>query len=176
MASATGAATAVTAWAGVGFMPPAAQGFALGWEFALRSSHRTLPFVSPAISVLGFVVVGRLGNISSFTRVPIVGGGLELGLLFAGDTLEPVETPPTHGVFFCPFASPEAPPSAGKGLLGAPATNALPQLPCLETAERDDCAVEDLRRSTRRPEVPAPLPVVFDDRPGKIPAGPGNDG
>ena len=39
--------------------------------------------------MLGFVVVGRLGNISSFARAPIVGGGLEVGLLFAGDTLEP---------------------------------------------------------------------------------------
>src|SRR2546423_542463 len=157
-------------------MPPLVHGFALGWGFVLRSSHRTAPFVSPAINVLGLAAVGRLGNISSFIRLPIVAGGRELGLLFTGDSLEAAEAPAPHGVFFCPFARLDAPPRAGKGLLGPPAASALPQLPCRETADRDDCAVDDLSRRTRLPEVVGSLLVVFDARPGKIPAGPGKDG
>lgn len=36
--------------------------------------HRTDPLVVPAISVLGFDAAGRLGNISSLARGPIVRG------------------------------------------------------------------------------------------------------
>lgn len=49
---------------------------------------------------------------------------------------------------------------------------ALERLPARPTAERDDCAVDDLRRRTRFP----PEPVVPDESPGRMPGGPGKAG
>ena len=46
------------------------------------------------------------------------------------------------------------------------------QLPCLLTAERDDCAVELLSLRTRRP----PLPAEAVEEPGRMPLGPGREG
>ena len=128
--------------------------------------------------VVGLAVVGRLGNISSLALGPIVAGGRELGRLFAdGEIRDAIEVLPAHGVFFWPFARLEAPPRAGKGLLLLlTAARALPQLPWRETAEREDCAVEDLRRRTRLPEASVPLLVVLGERPGRTPAGPGKEG
>ena len=52
--------------------------------------HLTVPLVVPAISVLGFGAAGKLGNISSFARGPIVLGaavdGIDRG--FEGVDLE----------------------------------------------------------------------------------------
>lgn len=56
----------------------------------------------------------------------------------------------------------------GKGLAAA----ALPQLPCLLTAERDDWAVEFFSLSTRWP----PLRASAAEEPGRTPPGPGRDG
>ena len=50
---------------------------------------------------------------------------------------------------------------------------ALPQLLCLLTAEREDCAVEDLSFRTREPP---PVPVVAVEEPGRRPPGPGREG
>lgn len=50
--------------------------------------------------------------------------------------------------------------------------------PLLPAAAREDCAVEDFRRSTRLPPVP-PVPLVFTvpgDIPGMLPPGPGRAG
>lgn len=49
---------------------------------------------------------------------------------------------------------------------------ALPQLPCLLTAEREDCAVEFLSLRIRRP----PLPAAAADERGSTPLGPGREG
>lgn len=47
--------------------------------------------------------------------------------------------------------------------------------PLRPTAEREDCAVDDFKRSTRLP--PAPLPfTVSGDMPGRSPPGPGRAG
>lgn len=58
--------------------------------------------------------------------------------------------------------------SGGKGLV----LLVLDKLPARPTAEREDCAVDDLRRRTRFP----PDPVVLDDKPGRMPGGPGKAG
>lgn len=56
----------------------------------------------------------------------------------------------------------------GKGLVFV----ALPQLPWRLTAEREDCCVELLSLSTRRP----PLPRVEVEELGRMPLGPGRVG
>jgi len=61
-----------------------------------------------------------------------------------------------------------------RGGNGLPPVRALPQLPCLETAERLDCAVDDFSLSTLLPEVALLAVLVLD--PGSIPAGPGRIG
>ena len=49
---------------------------------------------------------------------------------------------------------------------------AFPQLPCLLTADREDCAVELFSLSTRFP----PLPAAPAEDPGSSPLGPGREG
>lgn len=61
---------------------------------------------------------------------------------------------------------------AGNGLALMVEAAALPQLRCLLTADREDCAVELLSLRTRCP----PLPVTAADEPGSTPLGPGRDG
>ena len=48
----------------------------------------------------------------------------------------------------------------------------LPQLPCLLTADRLDCAVELFNFSTLRP----PTPAAEAEEPGRTPTGPGKEG
>lgn len=47
--------------------------------------------------------------------------------------------------------------------------------PLRPTADREDCAVEDFKRSTRLPPAPPPL-TVSGDMPGSNPPGPGRAG
>ena len=67
----------------------------------------------------------------------------------------------------------DAEESGGNGLLEDAAEEG--RAPLLPTAERDDWAVDDFKRSTRLP--PAPLPfTVLGDMPGSSPPGPGSAG
>lgn len=51
----------------------------------------------------------------------------------------------------------------------------FPQLPCRETAERDDWAVLDFSLRTRRPVLMLTLGRPTDV-PGRVPLGPGREG
>ena len=84
------------------------------------------------------------------------------------------EAPVTQGVVVPTRAMDPVLEMAGKGFDEEDADDApprpadeeeLPQLPCLETAERDDCAVEFLSLRTRWP--PPTLPALADE----VPAG-----
>jgi len=109
------------------------------------------------------------------------GGGREEGRLLAGVEEafadDEVVGREVQGARFWPLEREDAPPRAGKGfdfeeeevLLVLPW--ALPQLPWRETAEREDCAVEDLRRRTLRPPGWAP-----PESPSSVPVGPGRLG
>lgn len=133
--------------------------------------HLTAPLVYPNIVVFGFAAAGKAGNASelvAFAALEV--GGLEDGRDEAGEGREEVDVA-THGVAPTLPAPTRLADDTGMGGKGM-ALGALPQLPCLLTAERDDCCVELLSFSTRRP----PLPSGAAEDPGRIPLGPGNVG
>lgn len=125
---------------------------------------------------MGFAAAGKDGNASEAVLVAVFGGGgLICGREGAGD--ERVDTAGVaHGVAptrpvptrFADAAAPDC--TAGKGLGLA----AFPQLPCLLTAEREDCAVELFNFSTLLP--PPPPFSIEAEAPGKAPLGPGRIG
>jgi len=181
------AATAACACAGVGVVPPLPQGFT---GVALpdpvgEANHFTEPRVlKPDIIVFGFGAAGNEGNASSVARGgtvlrelvfcrsedAVVGGG-RAALMFVleidGADVLPhargIDTPEDRELLF-------AADSAGNGSRLFPLAMALPQDPCLDTAERDDCAVLFFSVNTRRP-----LPAVLET-PGRVPLGPGRPG
>ena len=130
--------------------------------------------------VFGFAATGSAGKASiaaPFILLAVV-GGLESGCEDKGggglddDEEEEEAEGATHGV----APTRPAPTLLAEGA-GVEEGNGfvaveLPQLPCLLTAERDDCAVELLSLRTRRP----PLPAAAAEEPGKTPLGPGKDG
>ncbi len=98
-------------------------------------------------------------------------GGRELGREDGRDEDELAEGP-SH-----PAALRPAPPAlvddaAGMGGNGFAVAAALPQLPCLLTADREDCAVEFFSFKTRWPPLPAPA----TEETGAPTLGPGRDG
>lgn len=133
--------------------------------------------------VFGFGAVGRAGNASEFAAFAFAvreSGGLEEGREVVGEGREEVEADGvSQGVaptLPAPARLAEAEVDAaggmgGKGLAAA----ALPQLPWRLTAEREDCCVELLSFSTRRPP-PLLATDVAAEEPGKMPLGPGRVG
>lgn len=111
----------------------------------LASSHLTVDFISPAISVFGRAAAGRAGKAS----VPAEEEG------GAGERVEDVRREEaeeeedgdglTQGVGPTrPAPARLADEAGGWGMVGNGLDlAALPQLPCLDTAERDDWAVEN---------------------------------
>lgn len=86
--------------------------------------------------------------------VVVCGGGLEEGRLGAGLARVDEDGRGVQAALFWPFDRDDAPPRAGKGFDAdekLPVPSTLPQLPWRDTAERDDCAVEDFKRRTLRP-------------------------
>lgn len=122
-------------------------------SFALRSSHRTVPRVSPIIRVLGFAAAGNAGKASAAAAVSglLKAEGLDMGRDGAGEGRgedEEEEEAATHGVALtrpAPALLAEDAGINGNGLVAVE----LPQLPCLLTAERDDWAVELFSWRTR---------------------------
>lgn len=129
----------------------------------LASSHLTTPFVRPAISVFGRAAAGRAGKAS-------VPGEEEEGT--AGDRIEDgrreeedeeeVAEGLTQGVGPTRPAPARLADEAGRGDMVGNGLDlaALPQLPCLDTAERDDWAVEDFSLRTWNPPLRGAVPVV----------------
>lgn len=145
--SAAGAAAAAGVVVVLPLPPFAAASHGLaGAVGPLRSSHRTVPRVSPVIIiiVLGLAAAGKAGKASAAAAAGPAGlpyvEGLEVGRDGAGEGLDEEaagEEDATHGV------APTRPAPAlladdagieGKGFVAVE----LPQLPCLLTAERDD--------------------------------------
>lgn len=160
--------------------PAAAPQAGAGGPNDRGSSHRTVPLVSPTISVFGFVAWGRAGKESR------AGGAVEVVGLDTGRDdgaeggLEDDEPATQAGAWLPPprFDDDDdavAPPRAeyrgveGKGFLPLAM---LPQLPCLLTADRLDCAVELLSFKTLLP----PAPAAVAGEPGRTPLGPGREG
>lgn len=137
--------------------------------------------LKPAIIVFGLAAAGREGKLSSDC---LIGGWRVVGRLKAGAAvmgLVALElTEDTVGAVVAlqgdcdgPFREPPlAGPRAGNGSRLVPLVTALPQEPCLETADRDDCAVLFFSVNTRRPPDPLAPPVT----PGRVPLGPGRLG
>lgn len=135
-------------------LPPFAASHGLaGLMFPLRSSHLTVPRVSPSIKVLGLAAAGSAGKASTaaetsgFPKVE----GLDTGRDGAGEGLDEDEAEAdgaTHGVAPTRPAPALLAEDAGIDGNGFVAVE-LPQLPCLLTAERDDCAVELFSLRTR---------------------------
>ena len=119
--------------------------------------------------VLGFGAAGRAGKASLFGVVDLGFDDVDAGIGGTGKTRDDEEV--THGVaptLPAPVLFVDEGGIAGKGF----AFTAPPQLRCLLTADRDDCAVELFSLKTLRP----PLPAALADDPGKIPLGPGSEG
>lgn len=135
----------------------------------LRSSHRTVPRVRPAIKTFGFGAAGKAGNA---LRSAVFGAG-PVEARGAGRAYDDVVVTVGRVAGVLVHAGIAAArlvfgvDSGGNGLL-----EVLDRLPARPTAEREDCAVDDFRRSTRFP----PDPVVPDDSPGIVPLGPGRAG
>ena len=124
--------------------------------------------------VSGFAAAGNAGNASElvvFTVREI--GGLDEGCDVAGEGREEDDAEGvSQGVApTLPAPTRLAEVAGGMGGKGL-ADVALPQLSCRLTAEREDCCVELLSLSTRRP----PLPSVEDEEVGRTPLGPGRVG
>lgn len=118
------------------------HGFEGVLELLLPSSHRTVPFVSPAIKVVGFGAAGRAGKAPTFIVVE-EGAGLDTFRDGVGDGLfvdEAVEvaqgTGPTRPA---PARFADAAGRPGKGVEELMAALIeFPQLPFLLTADCDD--------------------------------------
>lgn len=121
--------------------------------------------------VFGFKAAGKAGKASELVAFATLDvGGLEDGRDEEGEAREE-EVVVIQGVaptLPAPTRLADAAAMGGKGLAFA----ALPQLPCLLTADRDDCWVELFSFKTRRP----PLPTPDAEDPGRIPLGPGSVG
>jgi hypothetical protein len=140
--------------------------------------------LKPAIIVFGFAAAGREGKASSVARggaalpefvfcrrVDAVVGDGRARLMFVLEMLGTEVFPHAGGTETAvPRGFLLAAASAGKGSRVVPLAIALPQEPCLETAEREDCAVLFFSVSTRRP-----LLAIFET-PGRVPLGPGKSG
>lgn len=146
----TAFSTSLLAWLLAAPAPPL-QGLTALLPIPRPPSHRTLLFVRPAIRVFGFAVAGKAGNDSEaidLAEEEELGGALEVrpedgrGL----DDAEDVE-----GVIQGVGPTRPAPARlAETEMVGnGSALAALPQLLCLLTADREDCAVEDFNLSTR---------------------------
>lgn len=131
--------------------------------------------------VFGFGTAGKAGNASGFAAFAVrVTGGLDDGREVAGEGraeeeaegvsqgVAPTRPAPAR------LADADVDPVGGMGGKGL-AVAALPQLPWRLTAEREDCCVELLSFSTRRPP-PLPRAEAEADEPGRMPLGPGSVG
>ena len=154
----------------------------------LPVSHRTAPFVRPIIMVLGLAAAGRAGKASAadedaaafFRNVDVAAGAEGVS---AGEALDEEGVADAQGVVDVAAERDEEAGSDGNELAldaAMPAreldddgiTRPLPQLPCLLTADRLDCAVELFNLRTRLP----PVPASAAEEPGKTPPGPGRTG
>lgn len=127
----------------------------------LASSHLIVPFVRPAISVFGRAAAGRAGKASvpaeEEEEEGTVGDRIE-----DGRREEEVADGLTQGVGPTRPAPARLVDGAGRGDMVGNGLDlaALPQLPCLDTAERDDWAVEDFSLRTWNPPLRGAVPVA----------------
>lgn len=126
--------------------------------------------------MFGFAAAGNAGKalskgVEEDNVVDETPGDRELGRDAGREEDEGADGASQAAVVARPAAPARADDPAGIGGNGF-AEAALPQLPCLLTAEREDCAVEFLSLRIRRP----PLPAAAADEPGSSPLGPGRDG
>lgn len=129
--------------------------------------------------VFGLAAAGKAGNAVSAGVVVVDDdnvantGGREFGRDDGRDEEEWLVDGPSHAAALRPAlpALVDDDDAAGIGGNGF-AVAALPQLPCLLTADREDCAVEFFSFNTRWPPLPAPAA----EDPGSTPLGPGSDG
>ena len=146
-----------------------AQGF-IGLPPPLESSHLTVPLVSPKIIVFGLAAAGNAGKASVAVALALPAtGAAEDGRDGAGDGLDEDEGP-TQGVG--PTRPAPALLAEAAGIEGKGVAEALPQLPCLLTSERDDWAVEFFSLRTRLP----PVRAAAADEPGRTLLEPGKEG
>ncbi len=126
--------------------------------------------------VLGFDAAGKAGKAGSDGVVDDVAnpGGRELGRELGredGRNEDELAEEPSHPAALRPIPPALVDDAAGMGGNGFDVA-ALPQLPCLLTADREDCAVEFFSFKTRWPPLPAPA----TEDPGTPTLGPGRDG
>lgn len=164
--------------------PDEAQAFVAGRD----SPHLTVPRVRPAMSTLGFGAAGRAGNASppAFeareddaigVEEPLGRGEERVDVLRAGkEDGEGAAAVPHAVVALLRAAGREEDEDAEERGGNAVADEAEEgSAPLRPTADREDCAVDDFKRSTRFPPAPLPL-TVSGDMPGSNPPGPGRAG
>jgi hypothetical protein len=129
----------------------------------------------------GFGAAGRAGNASEsfvFRAVrEVVGAGREDGLIALAMVRAGVGAAAAQGVVVAVALGAERAVEAergGKGLVEDDEDVETIE-PLLPTADREDCAVDDLSRRTRFPPTPLPF-TVPGDMPGIWPPGPGKAG
>lgn len=128
------------------------------------SSHLTVPFARPAISVFGRAVAGRAGKASvpAAEEEGAAGERVKDGRRDEEEDEEEAAEGLTQGVGPTRPAPVRLADEAGRGGMVGNGLDlaALPQLPCLDTAERDDWAVEDFSLRTRNPPLRGAVPVA----------------
>lgn len=166
-------------------MPPAPQAVPIGVLVPLLTLSVGLPKYPGLLTFIpGFDAAGSDGNIASFGLAPGTvdvgrdGAGVGRALLAAEEL--GADAVPQGVVVILPVPVLFAGGSEGK-LLGFERVGpdgveillaSVPQPACWFTADRDDCAVDVLRRKMRLPADE----VLLDDAPGGRPCGPGSDG
>lgn len=155
--------------------PDSLQAFPVGRP----SPHRTVPRVRPAMRTFGFGAAGSAGNASALFALGVCEEEGVLGALGRGEgRLDATGAAVVPQAVVAVFRlldreeDVEDEDRGGNGLLEDAEEGRAPVRP---TADREDWAVDDFKRSTRLP--PAPLPFTVDgDMPGRSPPGPGRAG